>query len=111
MVGIGVNVELVGLAQTVQLLIEPDRELDYQRILQRSAKRYAQRENTDLDVELSLLDQLDEQFRKLREQLLEVEAAADPDGRDIQFQRLVLVAGEGCLERGDDGAGVLFLAR
>ncbi len=65
--------------QPTQLLIEPEREPDYQRILQRIAKRYAQRENTDVDVELSLLDQLDEQFRKLREQLLEAEAAAAPD--------------------------------
>ncbi len=65
--------------QTAQLLIEPDREPDYQRILQRIAKRYAQRKNADVDVELSLLDQLDEQFRKLREQLLEAEAAAAPD--------------------------------
>lgn len=65
--------------QTVQLLIEPDREPDYQRILQRIAKRYAQREDADVDVELSLLDQLDEQFRKLREQLLGAEAAAAAD--------------------------------
>ncbi|MCZ6492848.1 MAG: hypothetical protein O6933_02095, partial [Planctomycetota bacterium] len=62
--------------QTAQLLIEPEREPDYQRILQRIAKRYAHRENADVDVELSLLDQLDEQFRKLREQLLDAEAAA-----------------------------------
>lgn len=70
--------------QTVQTLIEPDREMDYQGILQRVAKRYAQREDTDLDVELSLLDQLDEQFQKLRERLLEAEAAAvpDPQGTD-----------------------------
>ena len=65
--------------QVVQLLIEPDREPDYQRILQRIAKRYAQRENADVDVELSLLEQLDEQFRRLREQLLETEAAAALD--------------------------------
>lgn len=64
----------------VQFLIEPDREPDYQLILTRIANRYAQRENADVDVQLSLLDQLDEQFRKLREQLLEAEAAAAPDG-------------------------------
>ncbi len=69
-------------SQTAQLRIEPERAPDYQRILQRIAKRYAQRENANVDVELSLLNQLDEQFRKLREQLLEAEAAAAPDAKE-----------------------------
>ena len=72
--------------QTAQLLLQPEREPDYQRILRRIAKRYAQRENADVDVELSLLDQLDEQFRKLREQLLEAEAAAAPDAEETDDQ-------------------------
>ena len=66
-------------AQPDQLRIEPSHNLDYQKVLQRIAERYARRENVDVDVQLSLLEQLDEQFARLREQLLDAEAAAPPD--------------------------------
>ena len=66
-------------AQPDQLRIEPSRNPDYQKVLQRIAERYARRNNADVDVQLSLLEQLDEQFAKLREQLLEAEAAVPPD--------------------------------
>jgi len=64
--------------QPNQLRIEPSRNPDYQEVLKRIAERYAQRKNVDVDVQLSLLEQLDEQFAKLRDQLLEAEAAAGP---------------------------------
>jgi len=66
-------------AQLDQLRIEPATDPGYQKVLQRIAERYARRSNTDVDVQLSLLEQLDERFAKLREQLLEAEAAAPPD--------------------------------
>lgn len=67
-------------AQLDQLRIEPATDPGYQKVLQRIAERYARRSNTDVDVQLSLLEQLDERFAELREQLLEAEAAAPPLG-------------------------------